>query len=206
MHDNARQFLTFVQQSFPSYFENVKCLDVGSADINGNNRMHFQSCEYHGNDVCEGPNVTIVAETGKLTFQDGYFDTIVSSECFEHDMHYEDSFRNIVRMLRPGGLFAFTCASTGRNEHGTRRTHPTDSMTTRIGDDTWGDYYKNLEESDVREVIDVDTIFKKHQFLYHPGTKDLYFWGIKKDPNDTDADTAVIYPTYHLDCGPKETE
>jgi hypothetical protein len=69
-------------------------------------------------------------------------------------------------------LFFFTCATTGRAEHGTKRTG-----------NLWGtsdDYYKNITEEDVREVLDIEKLFDKPEFSTQSLTKDLYFRGIKK--------------------------
>lgn len=44
------------------------------------------------------------------------FDTIISTECFEHDPEYSESLNKIYKMLKPDGLFCFTCASTNRME------------------------------------------------------------------------------------------
>ena len=96
--------------------------DVGSEDINGNNRFLFEDCEYDGNDVIQAPNVTIVSKTKDLHFKSETFDTIISTECFEHDSTYKESFLKIYDMLKEDGLFTFIYASTGRAEHGTRRT------------------------------------------------------------------------------------
>jgi hypothetical protein len=75
-------------------------------------------------------------------------------------------------------LFLFSCATTGRPEHGTRRTSPQDSpFTSQIEND----YYMNLTEADVRTAIDVDKYFSEYEFFardVHPN--DLYFWGVKK--------------------------
>ena len=136
----------------------------------------FSNCVYLANDVVPARNVTIVSETRKLPFSDASFDTIVSTECFEHDMHYEESFEKITQLLKPGGLFLFTCASTGRAEHGTLRTSPKESMTTRYTQvPEWANYYKNLTEDD----FPTDS-FEKFCFYTNTDSKDLYFWGIKK--------------------------
>ena len=170
----------FVKQHLGEFFSNKSVLDVGSGDINGNNRFLFENCTYEGNDVFQAPNVTVVSKTSALHFDDNAFDTIVSTECFEHDPEYAASFQKIVRMLRPGGLFCFTCASTGRPEHGTRRTSPVDSWGT-IGDiNGWQDYYKNLEFSDLNNAIPVQDIFSHYAAYYNASSYDLYFWGIKK--------------------------
>lgn len=199
MHDEARRFTLYTKSEFPQFFENYRfVLDVGSADINGNNMFLFSNCVYLANDVVPARNVTIVSETRKLPFSDASFDTIVSTECFEHDMHYEDSFKKIVQLLKPGGLFVFTCASTGRAEHGTLRTCPSESMTTRYTEvPEWANYYKNLTEDDFPNVKDE---FEKYCFYTNTKSFDLYFWGIKKggcsetpDPDDdyTDDDNVI---------------
>lgn len=181
MHFEARHFTEYVKSLFPSYFYQKVVLDVGGGDVNGNNRELFDNCEYHSNDVVEAPNVTIVCETGKLTFANGTFDTIISTECFEHDMYYAESLKNIVRMLKPGGLFVFTCASTGRPEHGTLRTTPMDSYTVQqTANIAWHNYYKNLTAEDVVSVLPCDEIFESFAFYYHPHAKDLYFYGLKR--------------------------
>jgi SAM-dependent methyltransferase len=185
MHDQAKRFTEFCKSNFKSFFVNKVVLDVGSGDINGNNRFLFENCEYNGNDVYAAKNVTIVSKTTALPFGENKFDTICSTECFEHDPEYEDSFRKIVSMLKPGGLFFFTCASTGRAEHGTRRTSPRDSYGTIGNVDGWTDYYKNLTFEDLDKAIDVNVVFKQYASYYCPDTKDLYFYGIKHGGSET---------------------
>jgi SAM-dependent methyltransferase len=157
-----------------------KVLDVGAGDINVNNRYLFTDCEYHGNDVCPAPNVTIVSKTSQLPFVDEHFDTIVSSECFEHDPEYSKSFQAIIRMLRPGGLFFFTCATEGRIEHGTRRTTPQDSYGTISGVHGFTDHYKNITLKDLDDTIGLSETFSSYAAYVHHTSYDLYFWGIKK--------------------------
>jgi len=163
-----------------SFFIDKRVLDVGSGDINGNNRFLFKNCEYHGNDVIRAPNVTIVSKTKDLPFQDNTFDTIVSTECFEHDPEYKQSFIKIYNMLKPDGLFCFTCASTGRGEHGTRRTSPGSSYGTIGNLSDMSDYYKNLTEKDLNEVLHLNSLFSVWNTYYNSQSHDLYFVGIKK--------------------------
>jgi SAM-dependent methyltransferase len=180
MHPEARDFTLFVKQIMTTYFIGKKVLDVGSGDINGNNRFLFQSCDYDGNDVIEAKNVTIVSKTKDLPFMDNTFDTIISTECFEHDPEYKASFLKIYDMLKPDGLFCFSCASTHRPEHGTRRTSPADSYGTIGNLSDMSDYYKNLSEIDLNEVLPLNTLFSVWDTYYNYYTKDLYFVGIKK--------------------------
>lgn len=180
MHPEARDFTVFVKKILFDYFINKRVLDVGSGDINGNNRFLFENCEYHGNDVISAKNVTIVSKTKDLPFTHESFDTIISTECFEHDPEYKESFMKIYKLLKPDGLFCFTCASTGRGEHGTRRTSPQDSYGTIGNLEDMSDYYKNLTEIDVNEVLPVNELFSVWNTYYNSNTKDLYFVGIKK--------------------------
>jgi SAM-dependent methyltransferase len=184
MHTEAFNFINFVKKILSSFFKDAKVLDVGSGDINGNNRFLFENCEYIGNDVTEGPNVTIVSRTKDLKFEDCCFDVICSTECFEHDPDYIESLKNIYRMLKPGGLFFFTCASTNRGEHGTRRSHPNDSFGTRCGIEDMQDYYKNLTIVDVNEAIDIKNMFSFWNSYYNKKSCDLYFYGIKNGGNN----------------------
>lgn len=192
MHPQARHFTEFVKRSLPSYFLNKKVLDVGSGDINGNNRFLFEGCEYHGNDVIEGRNVTIVSSTKNLTFDSESFDTIVSTECFEHDPEFLQSINKIYELLKPGGLFFFTCAGEGRREHGTRRTSPQDSFGTLGKIVEMQDYYKNITNDDFKAAINLNESFSHWNSYYNYGCKDYYFLGIKKSINQIDI-TLPIY-------------
>jgi SAM-dependent methyltransferase len=179
MHKEARNFTIYIKKNFPNFFKNCNVLDVGAGDINGNNRFLFEESKYEGNDVYNAPNITIISKTKDLPFEDESFDTIISTECFEHDPEYKESILKIYKMLKPGGLFCFTCASTGRPEHGTRRTTPRDSIGTIGGLNDMQDYYKNLTIKDIKNVINLDLSFSYWNSYYNPKSFDLYFIGIK---------------------------
>lgn len=181
MHDQARQFTLFCQKQFPSSFSGKIVFDIGSGDINGNNRFLFdEKCVYAGNDVFAGNNVTLVMKTKDLPFAEHSFDTIISTECFEHDPEYALSFKRIVSVLKKGGLFVFTCASLGRPEHGTLRTSPEASFGTIGNVEGWSTYYKNLTFDDFDSIVDVKATFQYYASYYNAISQDLYFWGIKK--------------------------
>ena len=180
MHLEAREFTIFVKKHLSDFFVNKRVLDVGSGDINGNNRFLFENCDYNGNDVILAKNVTIVSRTKDLPFEENSFDTILSTECFEHDPEYKHSFLKIYSMLKPDGLFAFTCASTGRAEHGTRRTTPNVSYGSIGKLDDMIDYYKNLTVYELNYVLNLNELFSNWEAYYHTTANDLYFVGIKK--------------------------
>ena len=203
MHLEARSFTLFVKQLLDNFFTEKRVLDVGSGDINGNNRFLFENCEYDGNDVVRAKNVTIVSKTKDLPFQNNTFDTIVSTECFEHDPEYRESFIKIYNMLKPDGLFCFTCASTGRAEHGTRRTTPNDSYGTIGKLEDMSDYYKNLTETDLNEVLPLNNLFSVWDTYYNNNSKDLYFVGIKKGNSTFDTlvkyvENGVVHTSYKI--------
>jgi SAM-dependent methyltransferase len=180
MHIQCKDFISYGKNNLPQYFKNVKVLDVGFGDINGNNNYLFEDCLYEGNDLIKTDNVTIVSRTKDLPFEDDSFDTIISTECFEHDSEYHESFRKILKLLKPNGLFIFTCASLGRPEHGTSRTTPNDSYGTIASINDFKDYYKNLTIDDINESIDLNNNFQYWRSYYNTLSYDLYFIGIKK--------------------------
>lgn len=180
MHYQARDFTLFIKKILSDFFINKRVLDVGSGDINGNNRFLFENCEYNGNDVIQAKNVTIVSRTKDLPFQHESFDTIISTECFEHDPEYKQSFLKIYKMLKPDGLFLFTCGSTGRGEHGTRRTTPENSYSAIGNLEDMADYYGNITEIDLNNVLNLNELFSVWDTYYNDESKDLYFVGIKK--------------------------
>lgn len=182
-HIEQRVFCTKIKAIHPKLFYNVTVLDVGSLDINGSNRYLFTGDHgtYTGIDVAMGRNVDAVSKGHEWSAPDGFYDTVISTECFEHDMHYEKTLKNIVRMIKSGGMFIFTCATTGREEHGTTRSAPfTSPLTSQIADGGWNDYYKNLEAKDIREVLDLDAVFREYLFETNDKSHDIYFYGIKK--------------------------
>jgi len=179
-HELQQDFFKRVKEHLPNFFTDVKVLDVGSLDINGNIKHNFiQPFYYVGLDLGEGPNVDVVCP-GHL-YESGFkFDVVSSAECFEHDMYYARTLQNMIRLLRPGGLLIFTCASTGRPEHGTLRSSPSDAPFLPGVDEKWANYYKNLTEDDIRSVVDINNTFSEFNFEFEPRSCDLYFWGIKK--------------------------
>ena len=131
-------------------------------------------------DVGEGPNVDVIQVAHLYDSPDEQFDLIVSTEVFEHDMFYDKSLQNIIRMLKPLGAFIFTCASTGRPEHGTRKSDGSFAAPLLINiSEEWSDYYKNLTESDIRDIKGFNEAFPDGFFKYASDPGDLYFFGIK---------------------------
>ena len=117
MHQAVVEYLERVKERFPEHFANAKVLELGSLDVNGSPRPFFSDCEYLGVDWRPGPCVDVVAFAHELTFPSESLDTVISTEMFEHDRFAKHSFLNALRMLKPNGLFVFTCANKKRAQH-----------------------------------------------------------------------------------------
>lgn len=177
-HHQQQQYIITIKQRYPDFFRNRRVLDIGSLDINGSNRGYFENCIYTGLDIAPGKNVDVVCKAHEYVTAEKY-DTVISTECLEHDKFYALTLNNCMQVLKPGGLFLFTCATTGRPEHGTRRSDIMSSpLTCQIED--WADYYKNLTEEDIRNVLAVDQLFTNYEFSIGHETHDLYFYGVKR--------------------------
>ena len=172
-HQQQFDFVSAVVSFYPDNFVNCKVLEVGSLDINGSVRQFFKDCNYIGIDLGEGKGVDIVCTGQDYDAPDNEFDTIISCECFEHNPDWVATFQNMHRMTKPNGLIVMTCATTGRAEHGTKRTSPQDAP-------FCGDYYKNLTEQDFLDNLKIDNMFSTYEFGIGKATKDLYFYGVKK--------------------------
>lgn len=104
-------FKTYVGKFAPG----AKLVEIGSQDVNGSLR---QLCpphaEYVGVDLVEGKNVDIVLEDPyKLPFADGALDVVMSSSVFEHSEMFWLLFNEIMRVLKPAGLFYLNAPSNG---------------------------------------------------------------------------------------------
>jgi len=179
-HERQQDFCERVKWMFPEYFKGVNVCDIGSLDLNGNNHYLFEDYSYIGVDIGKGKNVNVVSKGHEYKPIDGHkYDIVISTEVFEHDMYWKETIINVCEnLVRDGGMFLFTCATTGRPTHGITLFDPQDSPFT-VQDEEWAGYYMNVTELDVREAIDLDKYFKLCHFYVDTESCDLYFWGIK---------------------------
>src|SRR5574338_625609 len=82
-HPEQKAFCERVRNQYPSYFDGKRVLDVGSLDVNGNNRFLYTNSEHIGIDVGPGKNVDVVCVAHEYNEPDGSFSAIISTECFE---------------------------------------------------------------------------------------------------------------------------
>lgn len=180
-HPEQLGYFRAVADANPELISMGRILEIGSYDVNGSVRAVFAgNAAYVGVDLTPGPGVDRVGYGHEVDDPDGSFDLAISGECFEHDPMWRETFTNMARLTRAGGLVAFTCASRGRPEHGTRRS----DLTLSPGTQAVGlDYYRNLVEADFSE-LPLDDWFTKWRFWYLNTDFDLFFAGVKRGGTD----------------------
>ena len=175
-HAEQFAFLELCREQFPEHFRGASALEIGSLDINTSARRMsprslFAGGRYTGIDIAPGPGVDFVCPGDRFQAPADSYDVVLSCEVMEHNRHWRETFANMTRMCRPGGLVIMTCATPWRPEHGTAGADPTSSpMTT--------DYYRNLPARDFRRA-GLTHPFACSAFWNDWSSYDLYFLGVK---------------------------
>ena len=94
---------------------NITIIEIGSQDVNGSLRsIAPKDSKYIGVDFVAGKGVDLVLDSPyELPFADNSIDIILSSSCFEHAEMYWLVFLEIMRSLKPEGLFYLNAPSNG---------------------------------------------------------------------------------------------
>lgn len=101
-------FYLKIKEKYPTYFNDKKILEIGSSRMHDENKFLFDNCNHLGIDDVATSNVDVVTQAYKFNGPDSFFDTIICSDYLANDLYYEETIENIIRMLKPGGLFIFT--------------------------------------------------------------------------------------------------
>jgi len=89
-------------------------LEIGSRDVNGSLRPFFPDCVYLGVDVEPGPNVDyVLSDPYRIPLPSESCDIILSTSAFEHTEFFWQTFLEIMRLLKPNGLFYLNAPSNG---------------------------------------------------------------------------------------------
>ena len=92
-------------------------LDLGSCDVNGSYRHHFDAppWTYRGVDMTPGKNVDIVLQNPYdwTAIRSNSVDVLISGQAFEHIEFFWITILEIERVLKPGGLCCIIAPSGG---------------------------------------------------------------------------------------------
>lgn len=110
----TKECMTFIAEKAAGLSGDV--LEVGSYNMNGSPREIFSDARFHsylGIDLNEGPGVDAVMDCHRLRLPSASVDVVVDAERLEHDTDFFASYREIHRVLRPGGHVIATTRSWG---------------------------------------------------------------------------------------------
>lgn len=114
MTPQCQEWIAYCVKNYPC---DGSVLEVGSFDVNGNPRHHFEDKSrfesYIGIDMREGPCVDKVMNTQKMDFEDDSFGVIVDAERIEHDNRFWLTIKELYRVCKPGGHIIITTRSWG---------------------------------------------------------------------------------------------
>ena len=115
MHPSALEFGAHFFNTYCQGRSRIVIVDVGSQNVNGSLRdVCPPSVDYIGVDYVQGNGVDIVLEDPyKLPFDNGIIDVVVCSSTFEHSQFFWVLFLEILRVLKPEGLFYLNAPSNG---------------------------------------------------------------------------------------------
>ena len=115
MHPSALQNAKYFFEYYTDASHPATVVDIGAQDVNGSLRDVAPShLNYIGVDFVRAKGVDIVlTDPYTLPFESESVDIIVSSSCFEHSEMFWVLFLEILRVLRPSGLFYMNAPSNG---------------------------------------------------------------------------------------------
>lgn len=135
MTPSIQRFVADLRNTYK--FAPGKVLEVGSQDVNGSIRPHFQDAEsYLGIDMAPGNGVDVVLCSHAIPkiWEDGYFDTVISCECLEHDLKPWQTVKALHNVLRRNGHMLITTPTFGFGLH----RYPRDYF--RFGEDAYREW------------------------------------------------------------------
>lgn len=114
-YKNCEEFKAAYHDSMIELNDEYKIIEIGSQDVNGSLRTVFPpGLEYVGVDFVEGKGVDVILEDPyKLPFESESADIIVCSSVFEHSELFWVLYLEIMRILKPHGLFYLNVPSNG---------------------------------------------------------------------------------------------
>ena len=141
MHDSAKKSFLLFKENYLNALNKIKIVEIGSKSVNADIRNTLNdNFNYIGLDIEAGKNVDVVLENPyKFPFEDSSIDVIVSISVFEHTEFFWLTFLEILRVLKPEGLFFLNAPSNSkyhRHETDNWRFYPDSSLAL----EKWGKY------------------------------------------------------------------
>ena len=129
MHDTAIQNGGRFFKTYASDLQNATVLDIGTQNINGSLKdVCPPHMKYVGVDFVSATGFDVVLDDPcKLPFENSSVEVVVSSPCFEHSEMFWVLYLEIMRVLKPSGLFYLNAPSNGayhRHPADCRRFYP----------------------------------------------------------------------------------
>lgn len=115
MHVSALKTGQLFFETYAAHLGPATVVDIGAQDINGSlKEVCPPNLKYIGVDFVPGAGVDVVLQDPySLPFADSSTDVIVSSSCFEHSEMFWLLFLEILRILKPDGVFYLNAPSNG---------------------------------------------------------------------------------------------
>ena len=153
-NQEQQTFCLNVKNKFPDFFKNKKVLHIGSSNFNDNTSL-FDNCNILAIDATNDENIDFNNIGHLFDGPNDYYDTILLVDVFNNNTYYENTIKNIIRMLKSGGLFIATHTNYNKSDYNTTN---------------WS------EEVDIRNILSINNVFPDGQF--EANNSSLYFYGI----------------------------
>ena len=112
---NCQQFFESYGESINIIAPNAHVVEIGSQDVNGSLRtLCPEQFKYTGVDFVAGKGVDLILDDPyRLPFDSESVDVVLSSSCFEHSEMFWLLYIEIMRILKPTGVFYLNVPSNG---------------------------------------------------------------------------------------------
>lgn len=115
MHPSALEFGSLFFKTYCEDGKNIVVMDVGAQDVNGSLRdLSPSGTSYIGIDFVAGRGVDVIlTDPYHLPMDDASADVVVCSSVFEHSQFFWLLYLEVLRVLKPNGLFYLNAPSNG---------------------------------------------------------------------------------------------
>lgn len=113
MHASVMNYIQEIVNKYRPDLVDKHILEIDSRDINGSVRSLFETTNYKGIDMIDGPGVDEVMTSHDIKYPDNSFDMVLSLEVLEHDEKFWVSLKEMGRVLKPHGIMIITTRDIG---------------------------------------------------------------------------------------------